>query len=1345
MPEANIFENDLVDSFNKKINKIKMKYIELNSSILEDYQKNKEKSKNTYDSIKKDFDADFKEKIKYLENMKKMADEVVPVTIQTYESLKNKIINKFDEDIKLLENESSNKLESNFESINLKRESDLKKYQEIFDKEIKSIDIEVKDLKISKGKLNDSILNNSNNTINTINKNAMEEKEKISTNYDLIKKEVELNIQKELDSIENDYQKNVNRFMGYQNDLIETNREKQEEELKILKEEVVNRMNLKNKSKLDEFDKVEQKIENDFVLLNKKLNEQILEFQDSILKDKIILEERMKQKIKIKDNIKVIEKDLEQIKNGNRIKEYNNKLIEIEELREEKELELNEKSTKEVDEFIFTSINNIFQEKESKLKSYKSELKELDALIKIYNDKIFSKINIVDLEIINFEKNIINLEIEKDELKKIGDSISKNGKSNKFKENEILQLRNQYSDENNLIIKNINEEFNKKLEELNENKKISELELENNLLKLNESIKKCNENMSKVNNDISKLDLEFANEIEKLKIENQKEMKDDKEKFNENKQSELEDAKKIIHKSIENIMKDRKLKLDNKKINLKSKLETNLGNVELLTNVNTNEVNKIKSNISTLEVEIDDIQSIITQNSLRISDYTENFNKFIATDRENNSKNYKLEKYIIEKENEKKLKEEKEQLIEFQNKINNLEKSKADLVLLLTNGQINDQGKTFVIIEINEIDKQIEDINNQKKIFNSRKSLDLGLIEQLNQLNSKYINIDNDLEDNLNGKINELEKINSNLKSNINSHNQKIIEFNKLVNNLNVQNNEMKNAMKEGIYNEYNNEINKLDKEYNDIFNEKLNIELEKTEKILGQKFDTKFNNLSNKNLDEKINNYQKIFDSRINKVYQEKQKFMDIMNQNIIDLGKTENDKKIMENEFIKSNNKLIKNLNEDLIQVEANYKSKINDIENKINKKYSKEGLEELIKSKEIEILSNLNNKNKFLKEKEKLNKEIEESSLLVSQNKVQNSISELELEFVKQVENLELSKDKFIENKITVESEKLFNFIKENKSKLKEEYKTSLKMIETEESNLVSKNNEETDIEKEIISINGNILKKSENIEKLNSQIKINIKTKQKNEKNLKNERDTLNFEIGNQIEEAFKIERKDLDKKYKKEIDEIEFDKVIEQFMVSKDIKVKDNKNKLESELKQIENTRLLELEKLKKKKDNELININKKKEQDIIDLNNQFDLKIENLINTKLDKINNFQEFNSNINSDADNKIKDFKMEITSSFDEKIKNVTNEKDSEIEKINQSFKENMDKYNVDFQTKIYEEKDLYSERIKKHEINFESEIKESEIRLNSKKKNYFKNFNKEIKEEEEKFKNQCLITI
>ena len=117
MPEANIFENKLVDSYNSRINKIKLKYKEINKNTLDEYLKVKEKSKLSYEQIKKSLDNDFDEKIKYLENMKKMAEEVVPVTIQTYENLKRKINESFDNDMSSIEDDSESYIKDNNEKF----------------------------------------------------------------------------------------------------------------------------------------------------------------------------------------------------------------------------------------------------------------------------------------------------------------------------------------------------------------------------------------------------------------------------------------------------------------------------------------------------------------------------------------------------------------------------------------------------------------------------------------------------------------------------------------------------------------------------------------------------------------------------------------------------------------------------------------------------------------------------------------------------------------------------------------------------------------------------------------------------------------------------------------------------------------------------------------------------------------------------------------------------------------------------------------------------------------------------------------------------------------------------
>ena len=88
------------------------------------------------------------------------------------------------------------------------------------------------------------------------------------------------------------------------------------------------------------------------------------------------------------------------------------------------------------------------------------------------------------------------------------------------------------------------------------------------------------------------------------------------------------------------------------------------------------------------------------------------------------------------------------------------------------------------------------------------------------------------------------------------------------------------------------------------------------------QKYESDFSELEEKTLQDRLEIFRKSHENETKKVLQRKDEIMNLMNENIINLSKTENDKKIAENNYIEENNKCINKLNNDLKDLEQKYK---------------------------------------------------------------------------------------------------------------------------------------------------------------------------------------------------------------------------------------------------------------------------------------------------------------------------------------------------------------------------------------------------------------------------------------
>lgn len=1324
MAENNIFENEIVKKFNDRIDEIKLKYMKLNKKALEDYNKKLDKINNDYDEIYNIINNDYLEKIKYLEKMDKMAEEMKPITEKNYNNKSKELVSNFEKELENINKEIEKLTDKKAKDLEEEKSYELNKFKEAFEREVENINKNIKDLSNEKESKIKVIVSETNLIQDEIKSQNKKQVELLKLKYDGIRKETKKNYDNKISEIEDNYKESKSKFEKYKKNFSNNNEIEIENELTDLKNLISKEVESKNKIKLEEVKNLksnEEKIYKD--KLNKYSSD--LKILDEIWKkEKYNLSNELSSLNNIEDIIKKLDDDIKNFKNNNSdYNEFKEDINELESIKIAKEKEIRETSEDEVSKFISESMNMILKKKKEDTEDLSFKLNEVNYLLEVFNRKLKIKSDEIDNEIKECIEN-------KDKLKNKIVSLNENLKlleSNKdlsnYKKSEYDNLMKENLKEKEQKINKLNINFESYIKKLNEENNLSKKKIESDKNKLIEINNLTADNIKKIKEDINKLETEFKEIILKNKEIDNNTKKEIRERLALEKDKELKvledvtsDAlKKTIFKENE-MYKEKQIKI------LKEKYNEDIKKIEVFKFVNENDITRLSSKNNELREDNAKLQSVITQNQNIIDDFKLNFDKKIEIERKKNSDAYQTEKYIIEKESEQRKKEE---IIEIQNlnkEISNLEKEKLDLQVLLSNGQLNDQGIQYIVFQVSVVEEKIKKIQDDIKLKSNNKSIDLSLTDSLKELNDKYIRLDSELEISMNQKITNLENKNKELKEKLEENKFKISKNEESIKVIMNDSNKLKLDMINGITKEYDQNVENISKDIDEIYKNKLKEEINKSKKILDEKYEklqveeeSKFSDNQLKVKEKEYN--MKIFNST--KLLDSNKTLIEANINKIKDLDDSVNN---INNEYLKNKTKFINNLKNESQQIEIFYKAKEDNLSKEINKLFTKDGINQYKKEINYEIENIEQNLLNLSSSKNEVDEEKNNNTILYQKNKITEEINKLDEKFVKDLNEIKNSKDSLINNRIKIETDQLEKFIKENKSNIRKEYSTSL-------DNLSDKQ-----------AIYNKFVNYSQGISKVNLNIKDLNQNFITNQTIYEDKINQINLEINKQIEETFKTKKIEVEEKYESQIEFEDFNDLINEINKSRINKINEQNKMLSINNNEIDFNEEKEISKENDNKNNKLIQINSNLSNELIKIENDYKSKSNDLINKKSNQIKQFSEIDKTLTQQNYNTLSEYVFLLNKNNEGKKKSLALKQKNDMDKIKEEYDENMKKYNVNYKLKISEEEKKNKEKIRSLEENLKTNISDIESNYKKFKNEYFNNFKDEMKLEEMNFMNQ-----
>ena len=992
--------------------------------------------------------------------------------------------------------------------------------------------------------------------------------EKIINNlYEEIKNEKNKfdDLLKENQKLKKEIINNNDKIDEYDNKIKEMNRIQEENEGKI------NKLNKENELQKEKYKNIFNQLNS--LVISKKENEQRL--NESI--EKMNLSQHLLYLVNM-DKADIIslfnEKDKYFTSTENNNKELQKKIKELEKDVLQKNEEI--KDVKYNNNMLIKKNEMLQNEIDDSKKEMQEQAEKSFLLSSVIDDKI-DREDYENLENQLNEEKEKNLKMKKN-IDELNEEISK-------KEEDIIRSKNKINSQDNIIkeneskINNLNEQIkqnNDKFNELMEKYKNLISKIEEDERKLNNAIENLNLSekyqplINKEKPDLIKLIIERDDYISKIENENslnKGEINDLKsinqqlnEEINKNKAMINDLNKKIF--SLENdlnasnteknqlqknlLNKEEEL---NKEKTEKEKIEKNLSDEkkknELLLNDNKNMKNEIitqKENISKANNEISLLQNKNNEKDEQINSLTK--------EKDILNKNYKdlLNKYNQQLTNTKE--KEKRASIAIQNlnltgenlKLANM--SKDQLISLII-----EKDKYLKMTEdLNkDLNEKIEKITKEKNLIEEEcNTLKLNIVDlekkiSLLEQDNEHINKDKenlileknnliaDLQKEKEQKENYIKELET-LKEEINELNQKINTYKNVINNLTTEN----NTKDENIKN-LENKITSLQSQLSDIENQKN--ELFEKYKELIDKSNAQLEKLKNLNTKEK-NELDLISKLNLSNIYQS---LASKTKADLISLIiEKDNLNQKLENEKIELNNK-IDNLEKIKIELEKNladFEAKNNTLNNKIK---NLENDINTLKDENQILLKDKNDLNNILKEEKKLgekmktanellNKENTKIDLLSKENKKLSEEIENQKYTISKLENEILNKKKDIEEK----ENQNFNLTKEIES-LNIKYNDILNKYNNLNSIFLSKEKAKEEAFKNIEE-KYNFLKNlsfGEIIKEFIDKDKLYLNAIEEN-KNLQNENSSISKK-NNELKEYLN-KSKDLKQKYKKVLEQ-----------------------------------------------------------------------------------------------------------------------------------------------------------------------------------------------------------------
>ena len=769
--------------------------------------------------------------------------------------------------------------------------------------------------------------------------------------------------------------------------------------------------------------------------------------------------------------------------------------------------------------------------------------KKYKDFISIDKDNKYLKNKINELE-----KSRQKNEEEIDDLKEKNNSLNK---KNEILQKEIENSKKENNDQdedgfslNNLIDDKVDKEDYDQLEYLLNEEKEKNAKMKKNIDELNEKISQKEEDIIRSKNKI--------NSQENLIKENEKQINNLKEELNKtnDKYNELQNKYEIMMTKIEE--DERKLKNSIENLNLSEKYQQliNKEKIELIKLIIDKDsfINKIEEENSGNKNEIKDLNNLkqelneeINKNKITINNLNKKIINLENELKEINSEKSKLHKIINEKDEElKKEKEEKENL--DKNLLN--EKNKNELLFQENNNLKNeiithkeniskiDNELSLLKNKFKEKEEQINSLTKEKEILNANYKVLLDKYnEQLAQLaNTKqkeeitsiaiqnlnltgdYIKLANMSTDQLISLIIEKDKYLKIIEDLNKELNEKIEKINKEKNSLE----EECNKLKLNIVNlEKNNSLSNQEKENLNKDLEKIKIEKNNLISDLQKEKTLKENYIKEvETLKEEI----KELNYKINILKIDNQKLIDENNSKDEIITKLENNISSMETKI------------NDIEKQNSDLSSKNKELTDKLNIEIEKIKNLDLKEKSELDSISklNLSNEYQFLSNKNKaylisliIEKDNLNQKLHKEKNELINKISDLEknkIELEKNMADFE-AKNNTLNNKIKNLDNEINSIKKENENLIKE--KTELNNLLKEEKKLLEKMKYSNDL-----------------LNKENTKIDILTKENKKLSEEIKNQKDTID-KIKNELLEKEKNleEKENINNNLTKEIDSL----------------------------------------------------------------------------------------------------------------------------------------------------------------------------------------------------------------
>ena len=796
---------------------------------------------------------------------------------------------------------------------------------------------------------------------------------------------------------------------------------------------------------------------------NKDLSNQLME-KDNDENDKILnaLYDEIKAE---KNKIDYLSKENQNLKqqnlnNNNKIYEYDNKIQEMNRIKKENEIKiisLSKERDLQAEKYkkVFDQLNNILyvkKEEERKTKvslekinlsnnlSYLVNLDKID-IISLVNDKE-KNLTSLDKENKSLKNKVIELE---NKLKKNEDEINElNFKNiNLKKKNESLQKEIEDSKKeieeqteksfflNSIIDDKVDKEDYDQLEYQFNQEKEKNLKMKKSIDKLNEDISKKEEEIIKSSNKINSLEniiKEKENQINNLDEQMDKNKTEYKELLDKYKNitTKIEEDERKLNIAYENLNLSEKYKqfikmekpdlikciidkdtliekIEKENNSYKNEIsDLNDTNKELKEEINKNKImiNNLNKNITNIENELKESNDEKNQLKKNLENKEEKLNKELE-EKENIKNNLLNEK----KKNELLINDNKNMKNEIISQNENISKANNEISLLQNKNKEKEEQIISLTKEKEILNKNYKDLFDKynEHLVNSKKKEQRNsiVLQNLNLEKDKYLKMTEDLNKNLNEKI---EKING-------EKNSLEEECNKL--KLNIVDLEKKNSL-------LNQEIEHMNKDFENLKTEKNNLQSDlNKEKEIKENYikETEKLNEEIKELNEKIN----ISSNEIKKLTEEtitKNELIKNLENKITSLDSKLNEFKNQNSDFSKKYEELTeksKNQQESLDKFILKEKTEL-DLISKLNLSNTYEYLSQKSKADLISLIIEKDNLNqKLQKEKTELNNKIIDleknlSDFEAKNNTLNNKIKNLENDInIMKKENESLIKEK------------------------------------------------------------------------------------------------------------------------------------------------------------------------------------------------------------------------------------------------------------------------------------------------------------------------------------------------